>query len=145
MRTHFLAGLIASVLAGQANAGTFTDLGADGVQLTSLSVHGHIASGVIGGGSAWRWTADQGATLMDGFVSSQGMNSYAQPIVGAYTPDNNAADAVGAMYYSNTAIIGEPDVLGGYPNTGGGTGQGISTAYGVSDDGVVVGLAYDET
>lgn len=145
MRISFCAGLILSVLAGHAGAGTFTDLGADGLQLTSLSVHGHIASGVIGGGGAWRWTADQGATPMDGFVSSEGMNSYAQPIVGAYTPDNNPADAVGAMYYSNTAIIGEPDILGGYPNTGGGTGQGISTAYGVSDAGVVVGLAYDET
>ena len=145
MRNSLLTGLIASLLAGQATAGTFTDLGADGLQLTSLSVNGHIASGVIGTSGAWRWTEEQGATIMDGFVSSNGMNSYAQPIVGAYTPDNSAADAVAAMYFSNTPIIGTPDVIGGFPDTGGGTGQGISTAYGVSDAGVVVGLAYSPT
>src|SRR3954468_20972051 len=145
MRIPLCAALIATLLAGQATAATFTDLGVDGIQLTSLSVNGHIASGVIGTSGAWRWTRDEGAILMDGFVSSEGMNSYAQPIVGAYTPDNSAADAVAAQYYSNTPIIGAPDILGGFPGTGGGTGQGISAAYGVSDAGVVVGLAYDAT
>ncbi|HET7924336.1 MAG TPA: hypothetical protein VFL30_05520, partial [Rhodanobacteraceae bacterium] len=143
MRTSLCAGLILCLLAGQAHAGTFTDLGADGIQLTSLSVNGHIASGVIGGNGAWRWTKDEGATAMAGFSSSLGMSSYAQPIVGAYSSDNQASDAMAAMFFSNTPIIGAPEVLGGYPGTGGGTGQGISTAYGISDDGVVVGLAYD--
>ena len=41
--------------------------------------------------------------------------------------------------------VGAPDIIGGYPGTGGGTGQGISEAYGISDNGVAVGLAYDET
>ena len=145
MRISLCAGLIMSVLASQATAGTFTDLGVDGISLTSLSVNGHIASGVIGNSGAWRWTKDTGPVLMDGFVNSEGMNAYAQPIVGAYTPDNQTADSVAAMYFSNTPIIGAPDVIGGYPGTGGGYGQGISTAYGVSDGGVVVGLAYDET
>jgi hypothetical protein len=145
MRISLCAGLIMSILAGQATAGTFTDLGADGLVLSSLSVNGHIASGGFAGNGAWRWTQDQGITVMDGFVTSLGMNSYAQPIVGPYTPDNDETDAVAAMFYSNTPIIGSPEVLGGYPGTGGGTGQGISTAYGVSDTGVVVGLAYDET
>src|SRR3954462_9708976 len=145
MRIPLCAALIATLVAGQATPATYTDLGVDGISLTSLSVNGHIASGVIGTSGAWRWTQDTGPVAMAGFVTSGGMNSYAQPIVGAYTPDNNAADAVAAMYFSNTPIIGAPDVLGGYPGTGGGTGQGISTPYGVSDSGVVVGLAYDET
>src|SRR4051812_20209256 len=145
MRIPLCAALIATLLAGQATAATFTDLGVDGIALTSLSVNGHIASGVVGTSGAWRWTKDTGPVVMAGFVNSEGMNSYAQPIVGAYTPDNQTSDSVAAMYFSNTPIIGAPNVIGGYPGTGGGYGQGISTAYGVSDDGVVVGLAYDET
>jgi hypothetical protein len=139
------AALTALPALGLGQAATITDLGTDGIQLLSLSTHGHIASGVIGQSGAWRWTENTGATPMAGFVSSLGMNSYAQPIVGAYSPDNSPADAVAAMYYSNTPIIGMPDVIGGFPGTGGGTGQGISTPYGVSDTGVVVGLAYDPT
>ena len=86
MRTHFYTGLIAALVASQASAGTFTDLGTDGIALTSLSVNGHIASGVLGTSAAWRWTQDSGVVTMTGFVTSQGMNSYAQPIVGAYGP-----------------------------------------------------------
>ena len=137
MRTHFYTGLIAALVVGQASAGTFTDLGTDGISLTSLSVNGHIASGVLGTSAAWRWTQESGVVMMDGFVSSQGMNSYAQPIVGAYGP---AATAAAAEYYSNSAIVGV-DPIPADPTWGLGTGQGVSTPYGVSDDGVVVGLA----
>jgi len=139
MRTHFYTGLIASLLAGQASAATFTDLGTDGISLTSLSVNGHIASGVLGNNAAWRWDAGTGLVMMNGFVSSQGMNSYAQPIVGAYGP---SATAAAAEYFSNSNIVGVDPIVAD-PTWGHGTGQGSSTAYGVSDAGDVVGLAYD--
>ncbi len=126
MRISLCAGLIMSVLAGQATAGTFTDLGVDGLSLTSLSVNGHIASGVIGTSAAWRWTKAQGATTMDGFVTSHGMNSYAQPIVGAYSSDNHSSDAVAAMYYSNTPIIGGPRSSAAIRARAAALGQGIS-------------------
>jgi uncharacterized membrane protein len=144
MRTHFLAGLIASLLAGQAIAGTFTDLGVDGIALSSLSANGHIASGVLGYNAAWRWDAAAGVVMMNGFVTSQGMNSYAQPIVGAYSATHNSATAAAAEYFSNSAIVGV-DAIPSDPTWGQGTGQGVSTPYGVSDAGVVVGLAYDAT
>ncbi len=141
MRTHFYTGLIAALVAGQASAGTFTDLGTNGISLTSLSVNGHIASGVIGTSGAWRWTQDSGVVMMTGFVNSQGMNSYAQPIVGAYGP---SATAAAAEYFSNSAIVGVTPIPAN-PAWGQGTGQGTSTPYGVSDAGVVVGLAYGPT
>jgi hypothetical protein len=144
MRTPLCAGLIAALVAGQATAGTFTDLGVDGISLTSLSVNGHIASGVLGSSAAWRWTEDSGVIMMDGFVNSLGMNSYAQPIVGAYSPDHNMADAAAAEYFSNSPIVGV-EAIPADPTWGLGTGQGISTPYGVSDAGVVVGLAYSPT
>jgi uncharacterized membrane protein len=141
MRTHFLTGLIASLLAGQASAATFTDLGVDGISLTSLSVNGHIASGVLGTSAAWRWDQASGVVPMSGFRNSYGMNSYAQPIVGAY---GAAATAAAAEYFSNSAIVGV-DPIPADPTWGQGTGQGVSTPYGVSDAGVVVGLAYSPT
>ena len=144
MRISLYAGLVLTLAAGHAAAGSFTDVGVVGGQLTSLSYNGRIAGG-IGGGGAWRWNKDSGAVVMGGFVSSNGMNSWGQPMVGAYTPDANGADAVAAMWYTNSDLLGAPDIIGGYPGTGGGTGQGISEAYGISDDGIAVGLAYDET
>jgi uncharacterized membrane protein len=144
MRTSLCASLVLALIAGNATAGTFTDVGVPGGQLTSISHNGRIAGG-IAGESAWRWNKDSGAVVMTGFVSSNGMNSWGQPVAGAYTPDDNIADAVAALYYSNSDLVGGPVVIGGYPGTGGGTGQGISEAYGVSDNGIAVGLAYDET
>jgi probable HAF family extracellular repeat protein len=144
MRISLCAGLIATVLASSASAGTYLDIGLDGAQLTSLSVNGRIAGGVIGNG-AWRWAKDQNATIMPGFVTAAGMNSWAQPIAGQYTPDSDMGDSVAALYYSNSTLLGGPDLVGGYPGTGGGFGQGVSSAYGISDTGVVVGLAYDAT
>jgi len=143
MRTSLIAG-IALLVAGQAHAGTFYDVGVPGGQLTSLSQNGRIAAGVVGG-TAWRWNKDSGAIPMDGFLSSYGMNSWGQPVAGAYTPDGNQANAVAALFYSNSNLLGEPEVIGPYPGSAGGFGTGMSEAYGISDNGVAVGLAYDET
>ena len=139
------AGLVLTLFAGHAAAGSFTTVGGPNDQLTSLSHNGRIAGGINGGGTAWRWNKDSGKTVMTGFLDSQGMDSWAQPVAGAYSADNNVADAVAALYYSNSDLLGGPVVIGGYPGTAGGYGQGISEAYGVSDDGIAVGLAYDET
>ncbi|HEV7490979.1 MAG TPA: hypothetical protein VGO25_09245 [Rhodanobacteraceae bacterium] len=144
MRTSLCASLVLALLAGNATAATFTVVGGPGAQLTSLSHNGRIAGG-INGSSAWRWNKDIGIDPMTGFLSTNGMDSWGQPVAGAYSPDNDVADAVAALYYSNSDLVGGPVVIGGYPNTGGGTGQGISEAYGVSDNAIAVGLAYDET
>lgn len=145
MRTSLCAGLLLTLLAGHANGGTFTDLALPGSQLTSLSHNGRIAAGILGDSGAWRWNKDSGAVTVTGFVSSNGMSSWAQPVAGMYAPDNNLGDAVAALFYSNSDLLGGPDLIGGYPGTAGGFGQGVSEAYGVSDDGTAVGLAYDET
>ena len=79
------------------------------------------------------------------FDSEGGMNSWGQPVVGSFMPDGNPANAVAALWYTNSELLDGPEVIGAYPGTGGGTGQGISTGYGVSDNGIAVGLAYDET
>ena len=144
MRTSLCASLVLAFLAGNATAGTFNTVGVPGATLTSLSHNGRIAGG-DNGDSAWRWNKDRDLVTMTGFVSTNGMDSWGQPVAGAYTPDNNIGDAVAALYYSNSDLVGGPVVIGGYPGTAGGFGQGISEAYGVSDNGIAVGLAYDET
>jgi hypothetical protein len=69
------------------------------------------------------------------------MNSWAQPIAGAVHDDDG--NEVAAIAYSNAPVVG-PRVIGPYP--GGIELDGfLSSAYGVSDDGTAVGLAYDET
>ncbi|HEY6985138.1 MAG TPA: hypothetical protein VH375_03575, partial [Rhodanobacteraceae bacterium] len=146
MRISLSAALVLTLFAGHAAAGTFTAVGAPGDQLTGLSVNGRIASGVSSQGDAWRWNKDAGRMPMTGFLQTNGMDSWGQPVAGSYSADDNVADSVAALFYSNSDIQGVgPVVIGGYPGTGGGSGQGISVAYGVSDDGVAVGLAYDET
>ena len=143
MRISLIAA-IALLVAGNASAGTFNAVGVPGGSLTSLSYNGRIAAGV-NGNSAWRWNKDSGAVVMTGFVSSYGMSRWAQPVAGMYTPDNNMADASAALFYSNSDLLGGPEVIGAYPGSAGGYGQGVSEAYGVSDNGIAVGLAYDET
>ena len=144
MRTTLFAGFALALLTGHATAGTFYDVGVPDGQLTSLSHNGRIAAGVAGS-SAWRWNKDSGAVVMTGFTSSYGMSSWAQPVAGAYTPDGNIANTAAALYYSNSDLIGEPTIIGAYPGSAGGFGTGVSEAYGISDSGVAVGLAYDET
>ena len=145
MRMSFCASVALALVAGHAAAGTFTDVGVPGASLTSLSRNGRVAAGVTMGGSVFRWNKDSGAVTLAGFDSSSGMNSWGQPVAGSFMPDGNPANAVAALWYTNSELLDGPQVIGGYPGTGGGTGQGISTAYGVSDDGIAVGLAYDET
>jgi uncharacterized membrane protein len=146
MRTSFFAGLVSTLVAGNALAASFTDIGVANGQLTSVSHNGRIAGG-IGGDGAWRWNKDRGAVSMTGFVSTNGMNAWGQPVAGAYTSTGDVADASAALYFTNSDLLDPPgpQVIGAYPGTGGGFGTGVSEAYGVSDNGIAVGLAYDET
>ncbi|HEY0178015.1 MAG TPA: hypothetical protein VGC30_00090 [Dokdonella sp.] len=136
MRTVLVvATAAAAALAGHAAAGTFIDVGPG--QLTSLSRNGRIAAS-----SAWRWNKDRGTTPLTGFVSGNGMNSWAQPVAGAWTDADG--NTVAALAYSNSDLVGEPVVIGAWPG-GVGLDGSLSVAYDVSDTGVAVGLAYDET
>jgi uncharacterized membrane protein len=144
MRISICAGIVFTLLAGHASAGSFTDLGIPNAQLTSLSRNGRLAAG-IAGDSAWRWNKDRGAVAMTGFVSSNGMNSWGQPVAGAYTATGNLADSSAAIYYSNSDLVGGPVVIGPFPGGGTGFDTGMSEAYDVSDNGIAVGLAYDAT
>ena len=74
MRTTLYAGIAFALLAGQANAGSFTDLGIANGQMTSLSHNGRIAAG-IAGESGWRWAKDRGPSVLTGFVEVEGMTS----------------------------------------------------------------------
>lgn len=141
---HYRYGVGVALLfaAGQVAAATFQDLGVPGGQGVTLSRNGRIAAG-IAGESGWRWAKDRGVVALTGFTSAQHMNSWAQPIAGEYSASGAVADAVGALAFSNSDLVGGPLLLGGFPGGGAGSGSGVSTAYGVSDDGVAVGLAYD--
>ena len=146
MRNSLCAALVSTLIACHAVAGTFIDVGVAGSQLTSLSRNGRIGAGIIGDSAAFRWNKDSGAVVMEGFLSTNGMNAWGQPVAGTYTPDGDSADAVAALWYTNTDLIGDgPEIIGAYPGTGGGFGTGLSDAYGVSDNGIAVGLAYDAT
>lgn len=136
--------LIASTLTGLAHAGSFLPL-PENSGVAGLSHNGRIATGVLAtgfsGAPAWRWTPEEGIQMIDGFADAMGMSAWAQPIAGA-THDGNEL-IVAAIAYSNASVVG-PVVIGAYP--GGSQLDGfLSSAYGVSDDGVAVGLAYDDT
>lgn len=142
MRILMTAALILGAASNAAGA-TFTTL--DGAQdgfLSSLSRNGRIAAGsFVGGGLfagafVWRQGADAESIP---FLSALGMNSWAQPVVG----DANDAqgNAVAALAYSDLDTAG-PGIVGPYPGSSP-VDQFYSQAYGMSDNGIVVGLAYD--
>jgi uncharacterized membrane protein len=143
MRLLFTTALVLGVASTSALAGSFTSLdNAENGFLSALSRNGRIASGVYvsfgqySGSFAWR----EGAGAADiPFGSVIGMNSWAQPMVGADVDGNGAV--IAAMAYSDLAING-PVPIGPYPGSTT-LDNFYSQAYGVSDDGVVVGLAYD--
>jgi uncharacterized membrane protein len=143
MRILIAATLMLGVASTTATAGSFTSLddAPDGF-LTALSRNGRIASGVYtssgqyAGSFVWR----QGAGVGDvGFGAAMGMNSWAQPIAGADV--DGAGNTVAALAYSDLDDAG-PALIGPYPGSHPVDGF-YSQAYGISDDGVVVGLAYD--
>lgn len=136
--------LLTSSLAGHAHAASFQPL-PENSGVAALSHNGRIATGVIANGfsgaPAWRWTPEEGHQMIDGFADAMGMGAWAQPIAGATRDENELI--VAAVAYSNAPVVG-PVVIGAYP--GGAALDGfLSTAFGVSDGGVAVGLAYDDT
>jgi len=139
MRPTPLASFLLALVVAPAAAGTFQDIGVAGGQLTGLSHNGRIASGT-GGDGARRWNKDRGATTLAGFVASNGMNDWGQPVAGAWTDANG--HTVAALACSNTDLVGEPVVIGAFPG-GVGFDNASSEAYDASDTGVAVGLAYD--
>jgi hypothetical protein len=140
MRITLYAATAFTLLAGQANAASFTDLGVAGGQMTSLSHNGRIAAG-IAGESGWRWAKDRGPSVLAGFVDVEGMHAWAQPVTGSWT--NGDGLDVAALAYTNSDLLGGPVEIGGMPGATGLDGT-LSVGYGVSDTKVTVGLAYDD-
>jgi uncharacterized membrane protein len=144
MRLVVLTALAASAFSGLAHAGSFHTL-MQNSGVAGLSHNGRIATGVIAtgfnGAPAWRWTPEGGAEDITGFLDASGMSAWAQPIAGAVYDDNGIE--VAAIAYSNAPIVGAV-VVGPLPGSSEVDGY-LSSAYGVSDDGTAVGLAYDET
>ena len=143
MRILFTTALMLGAASGAASAASFTTLdNAPNGFVTALSRNGRIASGIYtsfgqyAGSFVWR----QGAGEADiAFGSALGMNSWAQPMVGAAVDADG--NIVAAMAYSDLDITG-PVLIGPYPGSNPLDGF-YSQAYGVSDAGTVVGLAYD--
>lgn len=138
---HIFSAAFALVLAvGHAQAGTFYDLNTPSAQLTGLSHNGRIA-GLYNNGAAYRWAKDRGVVEVAGFNSINGMSSWGQPLAGAAV--DGEGNTVAAVAFSNADVAGGPIVIGPWP---GGVAQDsfLSSAYDVSDNGIVVGLAIDE-
>jgi probable HAF family extracellular repeat protein len=139
-RTLIAAGLALALAGGNAAAASFMTI--DAAQngfLQAMSRDGHIVAGsYVGGGlyaGAWEWR--QGAGYQDlPLLTAQGMNSWGQPIAGDIV--DGGGYEVAATYYSDSGA--NPTVVGPYP---GSQPQDIfwSSSYGVSDNGIVVGLA----
>lgn len=144
MRLILVAALAVSACTGVAEAGTFRSI-VQNSGVAALSHNGRIATGVfatgLSGAPSWRWTPESGVQSIPDFLDAIGVNDWAQPIAGAvHDGDGNE---VAAVAYSNVSVVG-PLVIGPYPGSTAVDGY-LSSAYGVSDDGVAVGLAYDET
>jgi probable HAF family extracellular repeat protein len=143
MRTILFAAAVAMALAAaSASAGTLTTLDdAQNGYLSALSRNGRIATGSFVSDTyagAFRWRKDVGSEILT-FGSGMGMTSWAQPIAGsASDPDGNV---VAALAYSDSQTTG-PVIIGPFP---GAAPQDAfySQAYGISDGGIVVGLAQD--
>jgi hypothetical protein len=133
-----------AALGGLAHAGSFQVL-LEGGGVAGLSHNGRIATGVLAtgfnGAPAWRWTPEEGIEMIDGFADANGTSAWAQPIAGA-THDIDG-HVVAAIAYSNASVVG-PVVIGPYP-AGVEVDGYLSSAFGVSDDGIAVGLANDDS
>lgn len=142
MRHSVWAGWIPALFCAAATAGTLTTLDdAQNGYLSSISRNGRIATGsyvtdVFAG--AFRWRKGAGSENL-AFGSGMGMTSWAQPIAGSATDvDGNI---VAALAYSDSEANG-PFLIGAFPGSAP-QDRFYSQAYGISDTGVVVGLARD--
>jgi probable HAF family extracellular repeat protein len=131
--------LLAAACTNAAGASFTTIDDAQGGFLQSMSRNGHIVTGsYVGAGlyaGSWMWR--QGAGYQDlPLLAAQGMNSWGQPIVGQ--ADDGTGNQVAAVVFSDSGAT--PYLVGAYPGSQP-QDNFYSSAYGVSDDGTVVGLA----
>lgn len=145
MRNPMFAGLVLALACGRAGAGSFTSLDdAPFGYLTALSHNGRIATGSFTAGGmfsgSFRWRKGVGVENMS-LESGMAMNAWAQPIVGGAVDGNG--HSVAALGYSDLDTTG-PVLIGPYPGSNP-VDNFLSQAWAISDNGVVVGLAYDAT
>lgn len=134
------AGLLLALAGGEASGGSFTtiDAAANGF-LQTMSRDGHIVSGsYVGGGmyaGSWMWRRGAGYQSLP-LTAVLGMNSWAQPIVGE--SDDGTGNQIAAAVYSDSGNT--PYLIGSYPGSSP-QDNFLSSAYGISDNSVAVGLA----
>lgn len=118
-------------------AGEFIPINTPSVQLTGVSPNGEYAVGAISYTAGFRWTASSGAEdLLTDLNSAQGINN-AGTIAGSVA-ENGGANEPGGRDLGAYAPLGAAPVL----LTD--TLQTNATGYGVSDDGTVVGLSFND-
>ena len=139
-RNLVAAGVALALISANAAAESFKTI--DAAQngfLQGMSRDGHIVSGsYVGGGmyaGSWLWRQGAGYQSLP-LTAAMGMNSWGQPSVGAM-PDAGG-NQVAALMYSDSGNV--PYLIGPYPGSPP-LDNFYSQAYGVSDDGIVVGLA----
>lgn len=144
-RLPVVAGIAATLVCGTAAARSFTTIDeARNGFLAALSHDGRIASGAyVSGGvyaGSWAWRSGSAGYGLPLNVAG-GMNAWGQPIVGS--ADDGSGNQVAALAYSDVDTAG-PILIGAYPGSVP-MDHFSSQAYGISDTGVAVGLAYDAT
>jgi len=146
---HFLrrarsgAGLLLIACTAPAWAGSFMTLDdAHDGYVGAMSRDGHVVNGsYVAFGSyagSFVWRQGEGVSASP-LVAAGGMNSWGQPSVGS-APDAGG-NQVAAMAYSDVGSTG-PVLIGAFPGSAP-VDSFYSQAYGMSDDGIAVGLAYD--
>jgi len=142
-RRPLCVGLLFACLCGHAAGASFTTLdAAQGGFLAALSRDGHIATGsYVGFGTyagSWSWRRGEDASALP-LIAASGMNPWGQPIAGA--ADDGTGNQVAALVYSDVAS-NAPLLIGAFPGSSA-VDNFYSQAYGISEDGTAVGLAYD--
>lgn len=117
-------------------SGTFIEIQSANVQLTQVSPNGAYAVGSILNDSAFRWTALGGIQeLIPDMDNAQGINNLGT--IAGSVAENGGADEGGRDLGATVAVGAAPVLLSNPLTTN-------SSGYGISEDGTVVGLSFED-
>lgn len=117
-------------------SGTFIEIQIADVQITQVSPNGAYAVGSILNDSAFRWTAQGGVQeLIPAMDNAQGINNFGT--IAGSVAENGGADENGRDLGAYAMVGGTPALLTNPLTTNSG-------GYGISENGTVVGLSFDD-